>query len=47
MLAKNRKKIEITGAIFMKLMAKDLKGKYHIAKEMIYISSYTDKFFLS
>ena len=30
----------------MELMAKDVKGKFHIAKELVYISPCTDKFFL-
>jgi len=46
MVAANREEIKITGAI-MELMAKDEKGKFHIAKEMIHISLVTNKIFLS
>ena len=47
MLAANREQIKITGAIFMELMAKDVQGKVHVAKEMVYISPCTDRVFLS
>ena len=47
MVAANREQIKITGAIFMELRANDVKGKLHVAKEMVYISPCTDRFFLS
>ena len=47
MVVANREQIKITGAIFMELMAKDVKGKVHMAKEMVYINPCTDRFFLS
>ena len=31
----------------MELMAKDVKGQFHTAKEMVYTSQCTDNFFLS
>ena len=45
MVAANREQIKITGDVIMKLISKDKKGNCHIAKEMVYTSSCTNKFF--
>ena len=45
MVAANREQIKITGAIFMELMAKDVKGKIHMAKEMVYPAHVLTGFF--
>ena len=43
MVVANREQIKVTG----KLMVKDEKSKCFIAKELVYISPCTNKFFLS
>ena len=45
--AANKEQIKITGAFLMELMAKDVKDKCHITKEIVYVSPCTDKCFLS
>ena len=45
MVAANREQIKITGAIFIELKANDVNSKLHVAKEIVYISPCTDRFF--
>ena len=47
MVAANREVINIVGALFVQLSGKDADGKVHVAREMVYISPSTSKFYLS
>ena len=47
MVATNRKQIQITGGIFIELMAKDVQSKRHTVYVMVYISPCTNKFYFS
>ena len=47
MVAANQEEIEIVGAIFIRLSAKDNLGNVHSAAVMVYVSPSTNKFYLS
>lgn len=47
MVAANREKIDIVGAMFVELCGNDDKGQMHTANVMVYVSPSTSKFYLS